>query len=168
MNHLDAVFLILGVFLIYRGYQKGFIQTLKTFLTLFGGVVLAYYLSENTLSILYPDTVSHAGWARLILFAVYMLLLFFLAHLISRGLSKLLEKISLKWMDQALGTMFGLVKTCALIFLFVSMVGGFNIHFLKKPIVTGFLVKRVYMMVRNLTDYNLAKKIRHMSPWKNY
>lgn len=166
MNHLDAVFLLLAFFLIYKGYKNGFIHTLKKFTLVIGGTVVAYLLSSSTYQWIYPKVFSNKSLAQFTMFIAYMFGFYFLAHILEKILLKGMKKLSMEWVNQALGSIFGVVKSCALIFIFVSMVGAFNIKFLKGPIISGIFVKKVYLMVKDITNLNLVSELRKLNQWK--
>lgn len=160
MNNLDALFLIITIYLIYQGYQKGFIHSFRFFLSVIGGALMAYTFSESLLPSLSPSPIKSPTAARFLLFFIFFLLLNVAAHFAEKGLKKVMEKISLTYLDQGLGALFGAFKALALIFIFVSLAASYKIQPLREPIATSSFVKHSYLMARSMTGINLVEKFK--------
>jgi len=72
MNNLDALFLIITIYLVFKGYKKGFVGSLRFFLSVLGGGFLSYTFSESFLSFLHPSPISNPTLARFLLFLLFL------------------------------------------------------------------------------------------------
>lgn len=160
MNHLDAIFLILAFFLIYRGYKRGFISSIRHFLSIVGGSIFSYLLSASYYTMFYPSVTHSKALAQFLSFGLFFILFYGLAYYAEKGLLKLMTKVKIEWLNEALGGFLGFVKLLVVVFVFVSAVGAYNISFLKKPVNKSSLVKNLYRMVRSASGYDLMAKLK--------
>jgi len=167
MNNLDALFLIITIYLVFKGYKKGFVGSLRFFLSVLGGGFLSYTFSESFLSFLHPSPISNPTLARFLLFLLFFIFCNIIAHFLSQWIAKGFEKISLLWLDKGLGALFGAFKSLALMFLFVSLSASFQITPFKSSLANSSFVKHSYFMAKSMTGINLIEKFKETAQKTN-
>lgn len=163
MNHSDLIFLIITGYFIYMGYKNGFIKSFRVFLAIIGGAIFSYLLCESSIGILYPGTFRNPFTAKAVLFVIYFILFNLASFYLERLLTKLFAKVQVVWFDQAMGALFGFIKSSLIVYVLVSVSISANLIPVKKAVADSVLVKKIYFMVKMTTQTNLVQKLNQMS-----
>lgn len=106
-NYIDLVILIPILYGLYKGYTKGLILSLATFLGLllgiYGGVKFSHFTSNLLLEKFELDI-------PLLSFAVTFLIIVIAVYLLGKLLSKIVDAIALGLFNNIAGAIFGAVK----------------------------------------------------------
>ncbi|MCB0430760.1 MAG: CvpA family protein [Flavobacteriales bacterium] len=110
MNWLDLVLIIPLLWAGYRGFTKGLLISLATFMALFLGIVAAIRLSDFVAGYLTEWWDIKPDWLNLIAFSCTFLLVVIGVHLFARLLEKMVKWTGLGWANKLTGALFGLMK----------------------------------------------------------
>jgi membrane protein required for colicin V production len=110
MNYIDIILGLLLIVAAIRGFIKGFIYEIASLVALilgvWGGIHFSYYLAdfiEHTFS-------WHSKHLELISFFIILVVIVIVIHLIGMALSKVVDAISLGFLNHTAGLFFGIVK----------------------------------------------------------
>ncbi|MFB6257713.1 MAG: CvpA family protein [Flavobacteriales bacterium] len=121
MNVLDPILLVPLLWGAYRGFQKGLIHEVTTFVALFAGVYGALHYSGIAEPYLKPALGEEQEYLPLIAFGVTFVALLIGTHLLGRLLDRIVKWMALGLVNRILGGLFGLLKValflCALLIM---------------------------------------------------
>ena len=103
MNTLDIVILILMIPAIIRGIQKGLIEQIVAFASLFVSAYLAYLFSDNVGNWLSQYISVSPSVLYVLSFVIVIVVTVLLFNLCAKLISGLIKTISLGWLNSALG-----------------------------------------------------------------
>lgn len=110
MNLLDILILIPIGFGIYRGFKKGFIIELFTFLALFIGLYAGIHLSDGVASFLQNTFSITSEYVPTIAFTITFLLIGAMVYFAGIAIEKAVKVVSLGLPNRLLGSFLGGVK----------------------------------------------------------
>jgi len=134
MNWIDFVIIILLVFGLARGFISGFIKELASLLALILGIWGAIKFSEFTAGRLYDYFDMTGQYVGIIAFLITFIIIVVIIHFIGLLVDKLVESISLGFLNSLLGLIFGVFKTAlilSVIFVVLNAIDAKH-HFLPK------------------------------------
>src|SRR6476646_1450195 len=103
---IDIIFVALMLMALYKGWTKGFIVAIFSFLAFFVGLAAAIKLSA-IVATQFSQSVNVTGfWLPVISFMLVFLLVAFLVRLGARWLQKTIELAWLGWINRLLGVIF--------------------------------------------------------------
>ena len=110
MNLLDLFILIPIVWGCIRGFSKGLILELTTFIGMILGVIAAFYFWKD-LSDLLSAYFSFGPIAlKFISYSIIFLAVMLIAWIIGKIITKIVDLVLLGWLNKLLGAVFGLLK----------------------------------------------------------
>ncbi|MFW6034895.1 MAG: CvpA family protein [Halothermotrichaceae bacterium] len=119
---LDIIIIILSLYFVIGGYNKGFIKQTSTIL----GIVFALVISMRYYNDFQPVIISYVNvseqMAQLLSFAVLFILINVFVHIIGAVLKNILDLLFLKPFDHAAGAVLGLAKAFVLSYFLVLMI----------------------------------------------
>lgn len=115
---IDLITLILIVLAVWKGYRRGFIVAICSFLGILIGLAAAVKLSVLLAGWLQDNTNIGDRWLPFISFAGVMILVIIIVNLVARLVQASVEMVSLGWLNRLVGIVFYL----ALYFLVYSIV----------------------------------------------
>lgn len=122
----DVIFLIILSWAVYKGYKRGFILQAATLAALILGIFGAVKFSDSTTFFL-RNTLSIDGeYMPIISFAVTFLGIVIGIHFLARISEKLLQAISLNFINRLLGIIFNLIKYAFIISVILVVLNGVN------------------------------------------
>lgn len=127
MNYLDLLLLLPIGFFAYEGFKNGIVREVFGIIGVVLAVFLTFLLMEDMTSILRYFWFTPADYlpilAGLILFFGAIIFTRFLANLIH----KMLEVVSLNFINKILGSAFGALKTAIVFSAVLLLLAGFNL-----------------------------------------
>lgn len=110
MNLLDILILIPIAFGIWRGFKKGFIIELFTFLALFIGLYAGIHLSDGVSSFLQDTFSITSEYLPTIAFTITFLLIGAMVYFAGVAIEKAVKAVSLSLPNRLLGSVLGALK----------------------------------------------------------
>ena len=120
MNFLDLVLVIPLAWMTYKGFKKGLVFELCSFVGLVLGIFAAVHFSAFVAELIDIDGSS----AMLVAFFITFIGVVVLSYFVGKLGSGLLKVLKLGWLDKLLGAVFGMLKcVCVLsVLLYYAMV----------------------------------------------
>lgn len=122
MIAIDIAILIIVLWLAYKGFSKGFVTELASLVALILGIYGAIHFSS-----LLNETVASIGvsdrYVPILSFALTFIFILLVVHLIAKIITKLIDALSLSFLNKLGGAVFGAAKgllICAVIVVFVN------------------------------------------------
>lgn len=110
MNLLDILILIPIGFGVYRGFKKGFIIELFTFLALFIGLYAGIHLSDGVASFLQSSFSITSEYLPTIAFTITFLMIGAMVYFAGIAIEKAVKAVSLSLPNRLLGALLGGLK----------------------------------------------------------
>ncbi|MEO6405300.1 MAG: CvpA family protein [Ferruginibacter sp.] len=106
---IDAVFFLLLVLAVFKGFRKGLIVALFSFLAFIAGLAAALKLSTIVAGKLSSQTGSSARWLPVLSFILVFIVVALLVSLAGRLIQKTFETAMLGWANRIAGAVFYLL-----------------------------------------------------------
>lgn len=145
---IDILFFIIIVFAIIKGYSKGLISVIFSFIGTILGIVLAFKFSSFVASWLQKATNIPAYWLPFISFSLIIIGVFILVRVASKTLEKSADLVMLTWLNKLLGFIF-------FASIFISLLSCFIF----------FFDKMTLLKAETLAD---SKTYPFIQPWAPY
>jgi membrane protein required for colicin V production len=120
MNILDIFILCTLVFFLVRGIFRGFLREIASLAGVILGIILGSRLQPGATALLkahVPDFQSLQVVSFVLIFALVLIA----SNVLGYGLSRVLKKISLGWVDRGLGVCLALTKGVILSYLIIVL-----------------------------------------------
>jgi membrane protein required for colicin V production len=111
MNFIDAIIIIILVFAIIRGFTNGLVKEVASLAALILGIWGAIKFSDFTADKLYDYFDITGRYVGIISFMITFGIIVVVIHFIGVLLDKLLEAVTLGFVNRLLGMAFGLIKS---------------------------------------------------------
>lgn len=127
MTSLDYILLLCFVPSIIVGLRKGLVDQVIGIASTIIGVWLAFKLSQPLAELLgkYLPAVAE-GYRSIVCFAVVVVLTVIGMNLLGKALSKLMDMMSLNWLNRLGGLLFSLAKTALILSLLIFIFEGLH------------------------------------------
>lgn len=102
---IDIVFVFIMILAVFKGYSKGFVIAIFSFLGLFIGLAAALKLSAVVADYLEHHVVNNSRWLPLLSFFLVFLAVAFIVSLGARLIRKTLRIVTLGWLDRIAGVL---------------------------------------------------------------
>ena len=122
MTTLDIILLVLIGIGAVLGFMKGFLRQLAGLLGLVAGLLVAKALYVHVADEVFSQVTDNMGLARGLAFVAIWLLVPLLFLLVASLLTKLMEAVSLGWINRLLGAVLGAAKYALVISLLLMVV----------------------------------------------
>lgn len=126
MAILDIVLLLCFIPAVIRGLSKGLINELISLVSIILGAWLAFKFSGVVSTWLSQYLQLEQKVVNVIAFAVIVILVIILLHLIGQLLTKVVKITTLGWLNRLLGMIFGILKVALILGLIIMVFGGIN------------------------------------------
>ncbi len=120
---LDILVLVFGVLAFVRGWSKGLLWAVCSFIAVLLAIILALKLSSTLSDFLFTHQWISSEYTLPISFVIIFLLTIFIFRLGIKFIEKILDKLFLGWINKLLG---GLLYTTFVLFLFSTLIWLFN------------------------------------------
>lgn len=102
---IDIVFVFIMILAVFKGYSKGFVIAIFSFLGLFIGLAAALKLSAVVADYLEHHVVNNSRWLPLLSFFLVFLAVAFIVSLGASLIRKTLRIVTLGWLDRIAGVL---------------------------------------------------------------
>lgn len=123
---LDIVILLLLLIGVWRGFRKGFIIELFTFLALFLGLYAGIHLSDVLVRWVSPQGVSDDSYLPVIAFFLCFLAIGAMVYFGGKAIEKVVKVVQLSLLNKFLGALLGLIKVVLLIGAALLLFDSYN------------------------------------------
>lgn len=121
-NYIDGFVLLTLAYSFYKGFSKGFIIVLATFVALILGVVGAIYFSDVVAMKLQENTEISGEYISITAFSLTFIGIIIGVHFIARLVNQMVKIIALAPLNKIMGGVFNLAKTtlvlCVVFYVF--------------------------------------------------
>ena len=121
MNFIDIIFFISIILAAFRGFKKGFIIELFTFLSLFIAIYTAFNFSDSLIEILIERLEISLDYLPIISFVIIFLITGSTVYFAGIVFQKFISLVQLGLLNRILGVMFSILK--------IVLLFGFLIYF---------------------------------------
>jgi membrane protein required for colicin V production len=119
----DSLILLLLTYAGYKGYQKGFIQTVLSFV----GYLIGLWLAVKCSAILAQKLQSQQVWMPFVVFLLILVAVGWLVKIIGRSIRGLLNLVLLGWLDGILGMLIYCFLFSLIISLFIFFLSALQL-----------------------------------------
>jgi len=126
MHYIDIVILIPLLWGAYRGFVKGFIVSISTFLALILGVYGAINFSDFVSKFMLEKFNWTNEYIPIIAFAITFIGIVILIHFLSKLLDNLVKAVALGLVNKLLGAILGMAKFLIIISVVILIIGKFD------------------------------------------
>lgn len=126
MNVLDIILIIPIIWLMYRGYQKGFIIELSSLVALILGIYFAINFSNFAADFLTRNFNIGEKYLSIVAFVVTFMVVVFAVFMVGKILEKFINIILLGFVNKIAGAAFGLIKAAFLISVMLWIINSFD------------------------------------------
>ncbi|MBS4044100.1 MAG: CvpA family protein [Chitinophagaceae bacterium] len=148
---LDIIFFILMMLAIYKGYSKGMVSTLFSFLAIVIGLVIAFKFSAVVATWLQTSTNISTYWLPFLSFIIIMIAIIIIAKITTGIIEKIFQLAMLGWLNKLLGILI-------YVSLYMIVLSGF-LFFLEKMTIlksTTLNNSNVYSIVQPIAPKMIA------------
>jgi len=126
MNYIDIILGLLLIVAAVRGFMKGFIYEVASLAALILGVWGGIHFSYSLARFLEHTFSWHSNHLELISFFVILVVIIVVVHLVGMALSKVVEAISLGFLDHTAGLFFGIIKAAFILSILLVLLDRFD------------------------------------------
>lgn len=151
MNIIDIIILCCLVPAIIRGISKGFVSQAFSLLALIIGAWLSFKFSGVVGDWLVSFADLPAGLLHVIAFALILLVVMVVVHLVGKAIEKIMKVVMLGWLNKLLGAFFALLKAVLIVGLIIILFDALNntIPLVRESTVDGSIL---YHPVKDVAD----------------
>lgn len=142
---IDLLLIIILIFAVVKGYSKGFIMALFSFIAIIIGLIAATKLSAVVANYLSTNTSLHYKWLPILSFIIVMIATILLIKLIGKTIEKLISIAMMGWSNKILG-----IVLYAIMYITVF---SFVLFFIQK------------INVLSLETIQSSKTFNYIQPW---
>ena len=110
-NYIDAFVLIALAYSFYKGFSKGFVIVLASFVALVLGVLGAIYFSDFAAEILKNKTEIDEQYISIAAFSITFMAIIFGVHLVAKIVNQAVKMVMLGPLNKIMGGVFSMLKT---------------------------------------------------------
>lgn len=128
MNWIDALIIILLIIAAVNGFINGFIREVASLAALILGIWGAIRFSTFTAGKLYDYFDMTGKYVGVVAFLVTFAIIVVLIHFVGLLVSKLVEAVSLGFINRLFGLVFGLFKTVLILSVFFVVINAIDVR----------------------------------------
>ena len=150
-NYIDAFVLIALAYSFYRGFSKGFIIVLASFVALILGVIGAIYFSDYAAEMLKSKTDIDEEYISISAFSITFMGIIVGVHLIAKIVNQAVKMVALGPLNKVMGGVFNILKTIIILSVAFYLFDFFNSQFtmVKKKTLNESIA---YTSIRSITE----------------
>lgn len=114
-NYIDAFVLIALAYSFYKGFSKGFVIVLASFVALILGVLGAMYFSDIVAEVLKTKTEIQEQYISISAFTITFMGIIFGVHLIAKIVNQAVKMVALAPLNKVMGGVFSMLKTIVIL-----------------------------------------------------
>jgi membrane protein required for colicin V production len=126
MNFIDICIGVPLLWAIYKGFTKGFIMAIASFIGFWLGIWGSIHFSNYLIPLLKDKFEITSSYLPITAFFVTFLLILLLIYLLARLLQKVVEGMELGIVNKLAGAVFNFFKYALIISVFISILNGFE------------------------------------------
>ncbi len=126
MNILDIILVVPIIWLMYRGYQKGFIIELSSLVALILGIYLAINFSGYASDFLTRNFNISDKYLNILAFIVTFMVVVFGVYMVGKILEQFINILLLGFINKIAGAAFGVIKAAFLISVVLWIINSFD------------------------------------------
>jgi membrane protein required for colicin V production len=126
MNYIDFFIIIILIFGLARGFIDGFVKELASLAALILGIWGAIKFSAFTAEKLYDYFDMTGRYVGIIAFIITFIIIVIIIHFVGVIADKLVDAISLGFLNRLLGIVFGLFKTALILSVFFVILNAID------------------------------------------
>jgi membrane protein required for colicin V production len=130
MNWIDLIIVVLLILSVLRGFTDGFVKEVASLLALVLGIWGAIKFSTFTAARLYDWFDMTGQYVGIISFLVTFLIIVVIIHFVGTLADKMIEAISIGFLNRLLGMVFGLIKNVLILSVIFTIL---NVMDVKHP-----------------------------------
>lgn len=124
MNILDIIIIIILAWGAFRGFMKGFILQIVTFIALIVGIWASIQFSDSMTTLLNTKLDITGKYVPVLAFFLIFVFVIIVAQLIGWALTKIFELTGVGWLNKLGGVVFGVLKMAFIISVFLAVISG--------------------------------------------
>ena len=150
-NYIDAFVLIALAYSFYKGFSKGFVIVLASFVALILGVIGAIYFSDFAAELLKSKTDINEEYISISAFSITFMAIIFGVHLVAKIVNQAVKMVMLGPLNKVMGGVFSMLETIIMlsvtfyIFDFVNT----QVEIVKKKTLNESIA---YTKIRSITE----------------
>lgn len=150
-NYIDGFVLIALAYSFYKGFSKGFVIVLASFIALILGVIGAIYFSDYVAELLTSKTEIDEQYISIAAFSITFMGIIFGVHLIAKIVNQAIKMVMLGPLNKIMGGVFSMLKTVVLLSVAFYLFDFFNtqISMVDKKTLKESVA---YTSIRNITE----------------
>lgn len=114
-NYIDAFVLIALAYSFYKGFSKGFVIVLASFVALILGVLGAIYFSDYAAEVLKARTDMDEEYISIAAFSITFMGIIVGVHLIAKVVNQAVKMVALAPLNKIMGGVFNILKTLVIL-----------------------------------------------------
>ena len=114
-NYIDGFVLLALVYSFYKGFSKGFVIVIASFVALILGVIGAMYFSDMVAEVLQAKTEIDEQYISITAFSLTFLGIIFGVHLIAKVVNQAVKMVALGPLNKVMGGVFSTLKTMVIL-----------------------------------------------------
>jgi membrane protein required for colicin V production len=126
MNFIDIVMLIGFAYAAFRGFTKGFVLQIVTFIAIIVGIWASIKFSGAMADFLTAKLDITGKYLPVLAFILVFILVIIIAHLVGMLLTKVFEIAALGWLNRLGGVAFAVLKMAFIISVILAVLQGFK------------------------------------------
>lgn len=126
MNYIDIILGLLLLVAAVRGFMKGFIYEVASLAALILGVWGGIHFSHSLADLIRHTFSWDPSYLRLLSFLIILLVIVVLIHLLGAVLSKIVDAVSLGFLNHTAGLFFGVVKAAFILSILLVLLDRFD------------------------------------------
>ena len=128
MNWIDAIIIIILIIAMVNGFINGLVKEVASLAALILGIWGAIKFSNFTAAKLYDYFDMTGKYVGIIAFIITFLIIVIVIHFIGMLVDKLMEAISLGFLNRLLGIFFGLIKSVLILSVVFTVLNSIDAH----------------------------------------
>jgi membrane protein required for colicin V production len=128
MNWIDLIIIVLLILAILRGFTDGFVKEVASLLALVLGIWGAIKFSSFTAAKLYDWFDMTGQYVGITSFLITFMVIVVAIHFIGALADKMIQAISIGFLNRILGMVFGLIKSVLILSVFFTVLNVIDSH----------------------------------------
>jgi membrane protein required for colicin V production len=126
MNWIDLIIIVLLILAFFKGFTDGFVKEVASLLALILGIWGAIRFSSFTADKLYDWFDMTGQYVGIISFLVTFIVIVIVIHFIGTLADKMIDAVSLGFLNKILGMVFGVLKSVLILSVFFTILNSID------------------------------------------
>jgi membrane protein required for colicin V production len=129
LNYIDIIIIVILLWGAWKGFSNGLIISVASFVAILIGIWGAIKFSDYSATFLIEHFTMTSKYIKIISFAITFVIIIILVHLIARLIDKFLSAVALGLVNKLSGAVFGILKYCCILSIFLIILNNINKKF---------------------------------------